>query len=221
MGAGMCGWTGPASQLFLQFKLCDRMISSHCREARDAGFSVPCYRMYLRTSRMSRQHEMLMALEHSDQEVYYCAPRFHKVEELNDAFARNDIRARSVWRRPSEIGTLDDDAEHHVSFGPQGGSLLVLSEPRYTEGGRGFGDLAKDFRRLLRERGHVELKRDSLERLAAVVEKIVKAPEDGWSAYRATRDEREGVGGASALQRISYLASVFLGGQLFVVQGKR
>lgn len=211
----------PGVPLFLQFKLCDRMVSSHCREARDAGFTVPCYRMYIRSSRVSRQHRMLLALEHAGQEVYYSAPRFHRIEELNDAFARNEVRIRSVWIRPSEIGELDDDDEHHVSFGTQGSSLVVLSEPKYIEGGRQFDHVVEDLQRMLAERRRVELARDNLEKLADVVQEIVEEPERSRSAYQATRVDREDIGGEPALQRISYLASVFLGCQLFVVQQKR
>src|SRR6186713_1069927 len=53
----------PGVPLFLQFKLCDCMTRRTCREARTAGFSVPCYRMHLRSARVSRQHEMLLDLE--------------------------------------------------------------------------------------------------------------------------------------------------------------
>lgn len=208
----------PGVPLFLQFKLCDRMVSSHCREARDANFSVPCYRMYIRSSRVSRQHAMLLELERGGQEVYYSAPRFHQTKELNDAFAQSHVRARSVWIRPSEIGPLDDECEHHVSFGPQDGSFVVLSEPKYIEGGRSFVDVAKGLERLLRER--VELRRDNLDRLVTLMEKVVVVPEDDRRAYRATGVGREDARMASALEHISYLASVFLGSQLFVVQGK-
>ena len=52
----------PGVPLFLQFKLCDQMTRRTCREARQAGFNVPCYRMCLRSARSSRQHEMLLVL---------------------------------------------------------------------------------------------------------------------------------------------------------------
>src|SRR6476659_6247420 len=67
----------PGVPLFLQFKLCDQMTRGTCREARQAGFNVPCYRMHLRSARTSRQHEMLLQLEASGQEVFYSAPMFH------------------------------------------------------------------------------------------------------------------------------------------------
>src|SRR5687767_9944038 len=48
----------PGVPLFLQFKLCDSMTRGTCREAQVAGFNVPCYRMHLRSARVSEQHAM-------------------------------------------------------------------------------------------------------------------------------------------------------------------
>ena len=211
----------PGIPLFLQFKLCDHMVSSHCKEGRRALLRVPCYRMHLRSSRVSRQHELLLQLEQDGREVYYSAPRFHLVEELDDAFAQGNVRARSVWIRPSEIGPLDDDAEQHVSFEPPGHPWVRFSEPKRIKVVGRFDDVAEKLQRLLnsRERSSVE---DDLEELAATVREIVEARADGGRGrkYHSRRVGHDSVDGASALQRISYYASVFLGAQLYIVQWK-
>jgi hypothetical protein len=106
----------PSLPLFLQFKLCHYMFRRTCREVRDGEFDVPCYRMYLRPARHSRQHEMLLDLENAGEEVYYSAPMFHTAEELNTAFLNQSVCSSSIWIRPSEIGPLPDGLDHHVSF---------------------------------------------------------------------------------------------------------
>lgn len=218
----------PGIPLFLQFKLCDHMVASHCKEAQSALLSVPCYRMHLRSSRVSRQHELLLRLEQdcrlaqNGQEVYYVAPRFHRVEELDDAFAQGDVRARSVWIRPSEIGPLDDDPEHpehYVSFEPQGHPWVRFSKPKQIEVMGRFDDVAENLQRLLEARGRSNVKED-LEALAATVREIVEASEDRGRKLRSRTVGRDSGDVPSALQRISYYASVFLGAQLYVVQRK-
>jgi len=99
--------------LFLQFKLGYYMKTAKASERN--FFSRPYYRMYLRPPSRSRQHELLQALEAQGNEVYYVAPEFHTIEELNTAYRNNEVCERSAFFRPSEI-RLPDDKEHYVAF---------------------------------------------------------------------------------------------------------
>jgi hypothetical protein len=208
----------PGFPLFLQFKLCDCMTRRTCREARDAGFNVPCYRMHLRSARVSRQHEMLLDLEATGQEVYYAAPVFHTPEELNAAFMASAIRATSIWLRPSDIGPLPDTAEHHVSF-EAGSPWMLFSEPVRLDAKRDFRDVVGRLHSMLLERGETELRRESLEHLAQSISAIAeKRREIGERQRGVTRAALQGV---APLQRIAYYASVFLESQLFIVQERR
>ena len=208
----------PGVPLFLQFKLCDQMTRRTCREARQAGFNVPCYRMHLRPARSSRQHEMLLDLEESGQEVYYSAPMFHQPEELNDAFLHGAVCARSAWIRPSDIGPLPDDRDHHVSFAP-GTPWMRFSEPTPIETKREFEDVEKHLTDRLRELGRIALSEESLEELAGVIASIADKRHDVDQRERdASRDAARP---AAPLQRIAYYASVFLESQLFVVRERQ
>ncbi len=207
----------PGVPLFLQFKLCDQMTRRTCREAREAGFNVPCYRMHLRSARTSRQHEMLLDLEAAGQEVYYSAPMFHQPEELNAAFFGAAVCARSIWIRPSDIGPLPDDADHHVSFEP-GSPWTFFSEPRRLKAKRAFEDVSVELSRRLRERGEADMSRDHLERLADAIAEIAEKHHD---INARQRNLARGVARPAApLQRVAYYASVFLESQLFVVQDR-
>lgn len=208
----------PGVPLFLQFKLCDQMTRRTCREARQAGFNVPCYRMHLRPARSSRQHEMLLDLEESGQEVYYSAPMFHLPEELNGAFLQGGVRAQSIWIRPSDIGPLPDDRDHHVSFEP-GRPWMRFSKPTPIEFQREYEDVEKHLTDRLREHGKVALSEGHLEELAGVIANIA---DQRYDIGQMERDvSRDAARLAALLQRVAYYASVFLESQLFVVQERQ
>jgi hypothetical protein len=208
----------PGVPLFLQFKLCDRMTRRTCREALQAGFNVPCYRMHLRPARFSQQHEMLLDLEATGQEVYYCAPMFHQPEELNEAFMQSCVRARSIWIRPSDIGPLPDDNDHHLSFEP-GSPWTFFSEPRRLEAKRGFEDVATELTERLRKRGRIDISRQHLEGLAEAIASIADRRRD--ISQRQRDVARKVARPAAPHQRVAYYASVFLESQLFIVQERQ
>ena len=202
----------PGTPLFLQFKLCDQMTRTTCREARQEGFNLPCYRMHLRSARSSQQHQMLLDLEAQNQAVYYCAPMFHQLEELNQAFLRQLVRARSIWIQPNDIGPLRDDADHHLSFEP-GGRRMLFSEPRRIEPMREFEDVETHLINRLHERSSTDLSVERLEDLADAIARLVNRQRN------ITQRQRENpMAAAGPLQRVAYYASVFLESQLFVIQ---
>jgi hypothetical protein len=84
----------------------------------------------------SAQHEMLLELDAGQNEVFYAAPLFHTVEELNQAYLANSVSTRSCYVRPGKIGKLDGDA-HHVAFDQK--RFWLCSEPRRIEGLHGAG----------------------------------------------------------------------------------
>lgn len=208
----------PGVPLFLQFKLCHQMTRRNCWEVQQAGFNVPCYRMHLRSARSSRQHEMLLDLEATGEEVYYSAPKFHEPEELNDAFLQNSVCKRSIWIRPSDIGRLPDDDDHHVSFEP-GSPWTLFSEPRPIEAKRNFEDVERQLIERLHARREIDVFQADLERLAA---KIARMADKRHTAGQLQREILvEAVHPAALLGRVAYYASVFLASQLFVVQERQ
>jgi hypothetical protein len=203
--------------LFLQFKLCDYMTRRTCAEVKKAAFNVPCYRMHLRSAKISRQHEMLLDLEAQGQEVYYSAPSFHEPEHLNDVFLSRTVRASSVWVKPSDIGPLPDTKDHHLSFEP-GGPWTFFSEPRRIEKRREFEQVAEELENRLRREGKDLMSGGGLRHLADRVEAIAEKRRDiGLVEKHRTKRTLIDV---PPLQRVAYYASVFLESQMFVVQEK-
>ena len=207
----------PSVPLYLQFKLCDKMKRRNCREARDAGFGVPCYRMHLRSARVSRQHEMLLDLEKKGQEVYYCAPMFHRVDELNNAFLSRSVRNQSIWIRPSEIGSLPDNEEHHVSFEPHS-PWTFFSEPKRIESKREFKDVADGLHKRLKEPRELVLRRERLDDFTKLVAEIVEKHVETDPAKQS--NIQEALRTVRPIERVAYYASVYLDSQLYIVQEK-
>jgi hypothetical protein len=97
-------------------------------------FNLPFYRLKITERSRSAQHDMLLALDNGSNQVFYTAPRFHTVTELNAAYLAAEVCHRSFYIRPRDIGRLDDDA-HHIAFDET--TYRLCSEPREVKGIRG------------------------------------------------------------------------------------
>lgn len=102
--------------LFLQFKLSDRMERSTAKEAKDGVLETPFFRMHLRSSAKSDQHQLLLDLEGGGNTVFYAAPEFSTAVELDEAYLADEVVAQTVFIRPSDIKALPDQKEHWVAF---------------------------------------------------------------------------------------------------------
>lgn len=122
----------PGRPLFLQFKLSRYVQGSRAREyhASDRVFYGPLYRMYVRSRRSSRQHELLLELERGNRSsVFYCGPAFHTLQQLDKCYRERQIVAQSRFVKPSELPSITDDDEHWISFQePRGTPTQFFSE---------------------------------------------------------------------------------------------
>ncbi|HEX8063549.1 MAG TPA: hypothetical protein VF535_10055 [Allosphingosinicella sp.] len=120
----------PGLALYIQFKRADCMVRGTASECTSLGLVPPFYRMYITERRRSKQHDLLLSLDRHPNVVFYAAPRFHTVQELNDAFSAGAVRPRSFFIKPSAIGPLDH-LKHHVTFTES--AHYVCSEPRRVD----------------------------------------------------------------------------------------
>jgi len=122
----------PGFPLFIQFKRSECMIRRSARETKPPlNFGTPFYRMKITEKWHSAQHEMLLELDAGPNEVFYAAPLFHTVEELNEAYLAGTVSDQSCYVRPGKIGKLDGDP-HHVAFDAK--RFWVCSDPREIAG---------------------------------------------------------------------------------------
>ena len=108
----------PGFTLFMQFKRSDCLGRGNTRELKKGlPLNLPYYRFGITERRRSSQHQLLLALDDgSINEVFYAAPRFHEVNELNGAYLAREVANKSFYIRPRDIGPLLDDEAHYVAF---------------------------------------------------------------------------------------------------------
>lgn len=204
----------PGIPLFLQFKLSHYMSRWSAYECQQRWFQPPFYRMHLRPKRFSEQHEMLLDLEIAGNEVYYSAPAFHEPWELDHAYLSHQVKYRSIWIRPSWIGPLPDNRDHHVAF-QHPGARRFCSDSKPIEEDSDFSTFYKRVFLKVKSTGQKALSDDSLSTLAkqimGISAKRSDIPSDIFETTRMSLSNR------SPLEQIAFFSSMFLGAQLFIV----
>lgn len=118
----------PGLPVFLQFKRADCLIKRSAKQIKDGHIlSTPFYRFPITRKSHSRQHDLLLDLDIDPNVVYYVAPRFYRVTELNAAYTNKLIVDRSCFIRPRDIGPLTDEP-HVVVFDED--HHFICSDPR-------------------------------------------------------------------------------------------
>lgn len=126
----------PGVPLYLQFKRSEFLTRRSGREAREiekngGKIGIPYYRFAVTEAAISAQHELLLALDVAPNFVFYAAPRFHRLDEINQAWHDNAVASRSKFVAPQTIGSLTNE-RHTVAF--DGRDVWVCSEPRQIDG---------------------------------------------------------------------------------------
>jgi hypothetical protein len=142
----------PGVPLYLQFKRSMCLERKSAREIRDHNLPLrlPFYRFAITERNRSIQHTSLVALDSGPNLVFYAAPRFHKFEEINEAWSAGSVAQRSVFVSPGTIGLIRDDDSHVLSY--DGASAFFCSTPTAIPAHRAADVLAKMQSRLVQER---------------------------------------------------------------------
>lgn len=119
----------PGAPLFIQFKRADCMTRASASEIRyhSLPLTLPFYRFPITQRNKSFQHTSLVELDDGSNFVFYAAPRFHLLSEINDAWQAQDVATRSIFVAPREIGFIYDNDRHHVSYDAR--NAFFCSEP--------------------------------------------------------------------------------------------
>ncbi len=200
--------------LFLQFKLSHCMVRHTAAECKAGHLAAPFYRMHLRPTRHSRQHQLLLDLQAKGELVYYAAPEFHRPHELNDAYLSRRVADCSVFIKPSDIGPLSDDEDHHVAF-RTGVGAFFCSEPRPIRGEEPFRkSFDHDLIAGLEHRRKFDGSRESVERLASDLLNCVK---ERIPAFELSSQQRENLRAREPRFQIAYLLRTFFGCEAILV----
>ena len=158
---------------------------------------------------------MLLDLENEGHEVYYSAPAFHTSEKFNEAFLSRKVKAHSFWMKPSKIGSLLDENNHHIAFVP-GAPPHFCSKPRPLDMRGDFQEFEESVLHSFKKKSRTAMKREMLEETARHLSEIVgkdrQILSQSESALPMTLEERH------PLDQIAYYSQVFRDAQLFVVR---
>ena len=205
------------SLFFLQFKLSDYMKRRSAVEWKKHGlFEPPFYRFYLRAKKYSDQHELLLELESQGNNVYYVAPKFHLTSELNDAYLNREMINRSIFVRPSQIGSIPIDWYHHVAF-RDGYPAYLLSEPKkIIETINEELNLLNEIENITLRNSDSILNRETLTEIASGMISIVKRSQTVLPGMDEGQFDR--LQAVNPYEQIGYLSRIFFDCELFVVE---
>ena len=219
----------PGILLFLQFKLSHCMTGKTTQEVKNDIFQPPFYRMPIRPIRLSDQHGMLLDLEKKGHEVYYSAPAFHTLCELNYAYVVRQVALRSLWLRPSIIRPLPDDKRHYVAFLDWHAAFLgwhVVSGPNFKpyfcstphslEIPGNYIEFENSVERSFRKNSETALAEDTLKGTANLLSKIVE--EHNHISHKSMRALQTQLTGRHPLYKIAVYSHTFLDSHLFIVR---
>jgi hypothetical protein len=206
----------PGTPLFLQFKLVHQMVRGTANEARKGHFKEPFYRMHLRSSGISDQHQSLLFLEQAGNDVFYAAPSFHTLAELDLAYAQHTVWNRTFRVRPSQIGPLPNDKQHHVTFQSATGNWRFYSEESSRSGhGESTEVISSGLQARIMERGERNL-RQQVEELDQDLIEIVNE-RNQHRPERERIDVKRLMEDLNPVRRVAYIARQFFDCQLLFV----
>jgi hypothetical protein len=188
--------------LFLQFKLSEYMHGA--RSGQGEVIAPPYYRFWIAPRSRSQQHEMLVDLAEEGNEVYYAAPIFHEQTAFNAAFQEDSVVTQSAFFRPSDIGYLEDDDYHCMTFNAALPHGYFCSQPRQVRAHTGVS--LKDFV-VRRMEPHVPV--PTLE-IADALTRIARLRDQRVPPLRERSPEE-------AMAHISFVAHVFFHSEVFFV----
>lgn len=198
------------SALFLQFKLCHELTRGTARESKLGLLSPTFYRFSLHRREQSDQHKMLIELEQAGNQVYYIAPGFADVGELNRWYVAKQVVAKSALFSPSDVGFLPDNEPHRISFRPGDNQGWFLSDPKALTIHKRDTVTARAQDRPLSKNGHGvrEWVRELTKKMGGI---IAERRGRRWDA-----DEPLQAVEPDPLERAAYLARTYFGAELFL-----
>ncbi len=186
----------PGLPLYLQFKRAERMTRNSAREISTGKttLTLPYHRFHITDWGISDQHKLLLELDQGNTLVFYAAPRFHTLTEINSAWKDNSVASQSVFVAPRAIGVLDHEP-HTVAYDRH--NAWLCSEPVELESLTGQALSA-----LLRDKLKYESQplRDSIRELAQNLADAEGRARERLTPPRRSPGDSRGVGRQTVIQ---------------------
>ncbi len=207
--------------VFLQFKVSEELTRRTTVETKRGLLEPTFFRFWLHRKDRSEQHQMLIELESEPgNQVYYIAPAFANVSDLDEAYNNRLVVNRSAMFSPKEIGPLADASYHRVSFRPDQDWGWFLSDPKRVPMHQKSEALKRSSAHKFWTEGTAELD-DWLHVVVERMRKIIQAnrPRQGRSyGGDATAPSQNPL---RSLDTVAYLARTHFGCELFLSTAPR
>jgi len=206
----------PGAPLLIQFKRPDVMLTAKAKEIsiHGLGLGTPFYRFHIRSSAVSKQHDLLLGHDTGTNLVYYASPCFHEISTFNGHYVAQQIISNTIFIRPRDIGRLSAEP-HHVAYDGTGHGWRFSDEPVRVLKLRIGREIEGDLRERLRGDDR-PLGEGPIKEVVASIERTLRRlrislTDSNPRLSRLSGSKRD-------LARLAELAHVYLGAQTFIVQ---
>ena len=153
---------GFSASVFLQHKTA---YFAESRAGRNSAFFEHQGGPYFRFPVDKDQHNTLHELSLTKGNAFYCAPQFHLRNELETHFRAATIAFNSMLLDPADVGTIDDDERHNITYKPNGENSTLHSNPkRFQKSHRINNQQQPHFKRQKIDKSYVENLGEELEK---------------------------------------------------------
>lgn len=139
LGYDVAFFLAPIAPVFLQFKIANHLTRSNASEW--AKFNRDYFRFGVYPKTRSPQHNRLVDLARSGEEVYYCAPAFSTAAEYTAHHSTRSVSDHSVFIDCGLLPKNSGPNRHHIVYTAPGGTAYFLSEETVTRGHTGKREL--------------------------------------------------------------------------------
>ncbi|WP_434622821.1 hypothetical protein [Azospirillum sp. B2RO_4] len=207
----------PGLPVKIQFKRPDVMLTRRSKEIADhgIGLATPFYRMHIRSSAISKQHDLLLGHDNGSSEVYYASPCFHQTADFDRYYVTRTVIDNTLFIRPRDIGVLTAEP-HHVAYDNTALGWRFSDEPVKIERIKKGRSVSDDFIKGL-DKDNRPLGEGPLNEAVADLENMLRKNGVNPQPLRPEAVARLR-GPRKELYRLAELTRIHLNAQLFIVQ---
>lgn len=116
--------------LYFQYKVATYHISTHGKSAKYSNeVGTPYFLAKVRGPKQGNQHNTLRILSKKNENVFYCAPKFHKFIDLNNYFTSKSIFSNSIFLAVKNLPDINDFNSHSIAYAEDGAKSAFFSKP--------------------------------------------------------------------------------------------
>lgn len=120
----------PIVSVYLQYKLSEKLTQRPAKEWDEFG-KKEYFRIKIYPDNLSKQHNTLVELAGKSRknQVFYCAPAFTEMSEMQDYYDKREVANHSAFIRCYGLTKISGDDQHNICFTIDPKKTIMHSEP--------------------------------------------------------------------------------------------